>query len=327
MTKIFDSQMNLGRNVFGPDSTIEDYLDNAHAEGVIKTIAIPTGTHELRLPSGIIERSCLWSKDYKGIVFRRILLNENGDILEEQTNPTNPYSLMNAFCYANISELNNKQNKIMFYFCPKLHPTLDTEDEVSKYLPLKEVVAFKIQGLSSYTTTKDVPYWLIRLLKTSHKPLMIHTDYRAKKRADGLDEIVKGNRASAWANWAVQNNLKCYLAHGLCLDAKAIDIVNNSELFMVGLGPDLMLNQEKNSLAIYNVDYLTFLFSKVKPEKICFNYDYRWNVLKRGEWNSLDWDSPHRIKECAIKLGRTESFLRNILFNNAMGFFNIGEEK
>ena len=85
------------------------------------------------------------------------------------------------------------------------------------------------------------------------------------------------------------------MAHCLCLDPEAIDIVNNSEQFIVGLGSDLMLSQEKNSLAVQNVDYLTYLFNKVKPEKICFNYDYRWNVSQRGEWNNLDWDSPKRI--------------------------------
>ncbi len=322
MIKIFDSQMNLGRNIFGPDSTIKDYLDNAYAKGVIKTIMIPTGTHELRLPNGIIEKSCLWSKDDGGIIFKRILLNSEGAILEEQANPKNPYYLMNAFCYKHLRELNNKQDKITFYFCPKLHPALDTEDEVSKYLTLEEVVAFKIQGLSSYTTPRDVPDWLIDLAKTNGKPLIIHTDYRVKEKGDELDEIIKGNTASGWAKWAVQNNLRCYLAHGLCLDADAIDVVNNSDLFMVGIGPDLMLNQEKNNLAAQDVDYLTYLFSKVRSEKICFNYDYRWNVLKRGEWDNLDWSSPERVIEC-VKNYKLEDFLEKIFFYNAARFFNI----
>ena len=315
--------MNFGRNIFGPDSTIEDYLDNAHTKGIIRTIMIPTGTHELKLPDGTIEKSCIWSKDYGKIAFRRILLDENKNILEEQVNPTNPYSLMNTFCYNKLRELNVEHDKIMFYFCPKLHPTLDEESEISKYLTLKEVVAFKIQGISSYTTLKDVPAWLIDLLKTSDIPLMIHTDYRVKKRGDGLDRIIRNNKASQWAKWAVQNNLRCYLAHGLCLDPEAIDIVNNSEQFIVGLGSDLMLSQEKNSLAVQNVDYLTYLFNKVKPEKICFNYDYRWNVSQRGEWNNLDWDSPKRIIECVKSIGITERYLKNIFYGNATDFFKI----
>jgi|SRR3989344_1080897 len=327
MIKILDSQMNFGRNIFGPDSTIEGYLEDAYANGVVKTIMIPTGTHELRLPNGTIEKSCIWYKDYGKIAFRRILLDENKNILEEQVNPMNPYSLMNAFCYNKLRELNIEQGKIMFYFCPKLHPTLDEESEISKYLTFEEVVAFKIQGLSSYTTPKDVPDWLIELLKTSDKPLMIHTDYRVKKRGDGSDMIIRNNKASQWAKWAVQNNLRCYLAHGLCLDPEAMDIVNNSEQFMVGLGPDLMLNQEKNSLVVQNVDYLTYLFNKIKPENLCFNYDYRWNVSQRGEWDILDWDAPKRVIKCAKKLGFTENFLKNILYYNAIRFFNIGERK
>ena len=327
MFKIFDSQMNLGKNVFGPDSNIEDYLDNAHENGVVKAIMIPTGTHELTLPDGTKERSCIWFDNGERITFKRTLISSEETILEEQINPSNPYSLMNMFCYDKLRRLNVEQNKIKFYFCPKLHPTLDTKDEVSRYMALEEVVAFKIQGISSYTTPKDVPLQLIDLLKRNEKPLMIHTDYRIKDRNDGLDWIIENNKASQWANWAVQNGLRTYLAHGLCLDPEAIEIVNNSDLFMVGLGPDIMLNQEKNSLALQNVDYLTYLFSNVQSEKICFNYDYRWNVSKRGDWDSLDWDSPKRIIKTARKLGLGENFLSNILFNNGMRFFNMEVER
>ena len=323
MIKIFDSQMSLGKNVFGPDSNIEDYLDNAYNMGVVKTIMIPTGTHELELPDGNIERSCIWFNESGKILFKRLLLDNFGTLLDEQTNPVNPYLLMNKFCYESLKKINKKQKKIRFYFCPKIHPILDKEEEVVNYFSLKEVIAFKIQGISSYTSPKDVPNWLIDFIKTSNKPLMIHTDYRVKEKKDGLDKIIRDNRASEWAKWAVHNNLRTYLAHGLCLDPLAIDIVNNSDLFMVGLGPDLMLNQEKNSLAPQNIDYLTYLFDNIHHEKICFNYDYRWNVSKRGNWSALDWESPNRIINCAKKFRYSETFLRNILFYNGINFFNI----
>lgn len=284
---------------------------------------IPTGTHELKLPDGTFEKSCLWFKDGEKVIFKRILSDSAGNTLEEQINPLNPYALMNRSCYGVLKELNGKQDKIKFYFCPKLHPTLDTEEEVAIYLPFDEVVAFKIQGLSSYTSPTDIPRWFIDFLRINDKPIMIHTDYRIKERKDGLDEIIKNNHAFEWAKWAVKNSLKTYLAHGLCLDPLAIDVVNNSDLFMVGVGPDLMLNQERNSLAIQNVDYLTYLFNHVQHKKICFNYDYRWNVHRRGDWDKLDWDSPKRVIACATKLGLSERFLENIFFYNAANFFDI----
>lgn len=327
MIKIFDSQMNVGKDIFGPNSNIEDYLNGAYENGVIKAIMIPTGTHELKLTDGTVERSCIWHKNNDKIVFKRIILDEKGNTLEEQTDPQNPYSSMNLFCYNLLKEQNMKQKNINFYFCPKLHPTLDTPEEVIKYLDLREVVAFKIQGISSYTSPKKIPLWLVDVLKESDKPLIVHTDYRYKKIGDGLDEIVKDNDPLEWAKWATKNELRCYFAHGLRLDNEAIDIVNNSELFVVGLGPDLMLNQEKNSLCIGDVDYLDYLFNKVKSEKICFNYDYRWNVHRRGEWDNLDWDSPKRVIEYAQKLGFNENDLDNIFFYNAMRFFDIDEEK
>jgi len=326
MTKIFDTQMNVGKNLFGPNSTISDYLDNAYSNGVVKAIMIPTGTHELKLDDGTIERSCLWVKGDRGVIFKRVITDEKGNVLEEQINPRNPYSLMNNFCLNLLRKLNNSQKKIHFYFCPKLHPALDTEEEVSKYAMLEEVIAFKIQGIASYTSPKDIPKWLVMLLKDAKKPLIIHTDYRRKEKGDGLDDIIRKNIASEWVKWLLENNLKACLAHGLRLDPEAIKLVNESDLFLVGLGPDLMLNQEKNGLVVQNVDYLKYLLRNVDIKKISFNYDYRWNVTKRGKWNDLDWDSPKRVIETANML-EIEDYLDDIFFNNAVRFFEVHEEK
>lgn len=327
MTEILDSQMNLGKNLFGPDSTIEDYLKNAHEQGVVKTILIPTGTHELILPDGTIEQSCIWSVEAGKICFKRILLDSKRVIIKEEINPERPYEHMNKFCYEKIKELNSKQNEIEFYFAPKIHPQLDTEEEVEKYLFFNEVVAFKVQGISSYTKPEDIPSWLQTMLKKHELPLMVHTDYRGTPKGDDLDKLIKENTATNWTTWAIKNDIKLYLAHGLRLDPIATDLVNKSDLFLIGLGPDLMLNTEKDSLVVQDKDYLTQLFNTVSHEKTCFNYDYRWNVHKRGSWDELDWKTPERIIRYAKNHGLNETFLTKVFFNNAIKYFSIGDKK
>jgi hypothetical protein len=323
MRKIVDTQMNLGKNVFGPSSDVEIYIKNASKYGVFKTILIPTGTHELILPNGDIEKSCIWLSDGEKIIYRRYIINKEGDVLQEDA-PRNPYSYMNQFCYSKVKDLNKEQSKIKFYFAPKVHPKLDEKEEIEKYLSLDEVVAIKIQGLASYTIPTEVPPYLISLCKSYDLPLMVHTDFRRSSKEDAMSKLIQQNTATKWAKWAMENNVRTYLAHGLRLEPEATKIVNSTEnLFMVGLGPDKLLNNEKDNLAIPVNDYLTYLFDTVSHDKICFNYDYPWNVKNRGEWNQLDWDTSKRIIKYAKRRNLDESFLEMVFKKNAEEFFEL----
>lgn len=322
--EIIDSQMNYGKNIFGPDSDLETYLYSASSIGITKAILIPTGTHVLQLQNGTEERSCIWSIENGNPIYKKVIIE--GKKEKQEINPPNPYQKMNLHSLQTVKHYNATQNKIKFYFAPKVHPMLDTSDALVEFLQEPSTVAIKIQGLATYTTPKDIPEWLIELSKKNNKPFIIHTDYLDTDviwMNEEISHLIRNNSPYMWAKWAKENGVRAYLAHGLRLDPQAADVVNNSNNLIVGLGPDILLEKEQGRLAIKNQNYLETLFHLVDENKIAFSTDYRWNVFDRGKWDYLDWKTHERIITYANKQGKKKSFLFKIFYENAQKFFRI----
>jgi len=321
--KIFDSQVNWGRNVFGPNSDIETYIANAQNMGICKVIIIPTGTHELILPDGSVEKSCLWFYRDGRITYKTTTQSLDGKLYEE-INPSNPYRRMNGETLALVRRLNSQYRQMKFYFSPKVHPKLDTKEEVERLIRNEEVVAFKITTLSSYASASDMPDWLVSLSHSYGLPIMVHTDYIDENDttvSPEMQSIMRQSHPLKWIEWAKARNVRMFLAHGLRLDPKSCAAVNNSDNFIVGLGPDLLLQTEQSRLVTKTSDYLSVLFGLLDEDKISFNTDYRWNVKNRNDWNNLDWKTPARISQFATRYGLKDDFLKKIFSENSERFF------
>jgi hypothetical protein len=288
--EIIDSQMNYGKNIFGPNSDLETYLYHAPLIGITKAILIPTGAHVLQLENRIEEKSCIWSIENGNLVFKRIIIE--GKEEKQEINPPDPYQRMNLHSLQTVKHYNAIQSKIKFYFAPKTHPMLDNPNTLVKFLQEPSTIAIKIQGLATHTTPKSIPEWLIELSKRYDKPFIIHTDYLDTSISwinEEMSYLIRNNSSYMWARWAKEKGVRAYLAHGLRLDPLAADIVNSSDNLIVGLGPDILLEKEQERLVIKNQNYLETLFNLVDENKIAFSTDYRWNVFDRGKWDNLDW--------------------------------------
>jgi len=322
--EIIDSQINYGEDVFGPNSDLETYLYHAPFRGITKAILIPTPTHTLQLEDGTKEKSCVWFIENENLVFKRIIVE--GEKEKQEINPLNPYQRMNLYSLQNVKHYNEIQNKIKFYFAPKIHPILDNPDTLIEFLQEPSTIAIKINGLATHTTPQNIPEWLIELSKEYDKPFIIHTDYLdsdANWVNKEISHLIRSNSPYMWAQWAKKKGVKACLAHGLRLDPLAADVVNSSNNLIVGLGPDKLLENEQERLVIKNQNYLETLFNLVDENKIIFSTDYRWNVFDRGKWDDLDWETHERIITYANKRGKSKGFLSKIFYENAQEFFGI----
>ena len=93
------------------------------------------------------------------------------------------------------------------------------------------------------------------------------------------------------------------------------DIINNSDLFVIGLSPDRLITDEPKRLS-RNLPYLETIIKEIDINKICFDLDYSWNLLNRGK-SELDFSLPERLSSI---LSNRELSL--ILHENAKKFFS-----
>lgn len=316
--KILDCQIDMGRNLFGPDSDLEIYLKEAPA-AIKEAIVLPTGTHILK--SGeTIETSCIWEAD---TIIRFYSIMEQCGKKKRVCFPRNPYLSMNRHVLRCIRQANKKQKDRKFYFAPKYHPRLDTELALEEFINESETVAIKIQGISSFCSPFDIPNWFIKKLKDAGLPLMVHTDYSPNDsmHRPQMQYIQNLNTALNWVVFALTEDIRVYLAHGAKLSLHSAQLINKYDNFLVGTGPDYMLDKEQDMLCLHG-PYLRNLFNQFDPNKIAFNTDFAWNAKKRTNWNDRDWKSIGRIKGIMQKQGLIR-YTPNVFNENAKRFFNI----
>lgn len=314
---IYDCQIDSGNNVFGPNSRLETYDEEAPIQ-YSEVIVIPTGTHRLKVGQET-EVSCLWKPLPKILFYKKTYMGSK-EVKCEQ-NPENPYLNMNIHILKSIRELNRK-SKRHFNLAPKFHPHLDTLAGLERFLDEPETVAIKIQGIASYSSPSDVPKWFLEEIRKRDLPLMVHTDYNFSedsKHNPWMNYIVNSNNALNWAAFALRNNIRVYLAHGAKLSRQASELVNKYDNFLVGIGPDLMLNEEQESLQ-KSGEYLDNLFGLFSLDKIAFNTDFSWNVQRRNQWNVRDWKSHERVINKMTSKGLRDS-IDSVLWSNAKRFF------
>ncbi len=323
--EIVDIQVNLGESYFGPESDIDYYDQQARQIGITRSIIIPTLTHKIQVED-FTEVSCIWEETPGGVVYKRLI--RRGDKDDVEVNPRNPYATMNRYVLSEVRRL-NQSSTIKYYFIPKVHPVLDTEEEVSSLVGQPETVGLKINGLASHVTPEEVPAYIASLTRDFRKPLFVHTDWLNSDFQDSripqyLHHLIKGNNPCAWLDWVNRNfPYRVLLAHLARMDMQAIREVNDSESVAIGLGPDMMLQAEPMRLAQPSDNILRDALTTIDADKLLFCTDFAWNVYDRTDWSAFDWDTIERLKEVSREVGMTKQELSDILSGNAIRFFNL----
>ncbi len=303
-------------------SRLEVYEQQIEPLNIRHALLIPTPTYELKLASGEVERSCLWSMG-GGITYKKITMTNLA--VSEEVNPRQPYINMNRYLLGRARSENARLGESIFHFVPLFHPKLDNKANIEEFLNDPLTVAVKVHGIATHTSPADMPAWAPKLLSRYDKPFFFHTDYQkstyTRSRAEG--DIASANSAIKWAGWVAKNGTRAYLAHGARLDLGVASMMEKSgkEDLVVGVGPDLLLNHERERLA-KDVNYLTALLDMFPSKRVLFSSDFAWNITPNSE-EVCDWDSKRRVVEGAIGLGIEEKEIEGILMGNAVRFFKL----
>ncbi len=322
--RIIDSQVNFGKNIFGPYCNLERYIKSASEIGIEEALLISTGSHIFEREDGVIEKSCIWTVEDENVIYESIFVRDG---LEQKIiNPLNPYKNFNNYTLSLVKS-KNKEGRIRFHFVPKVHPKLDEKEEVERLLQIEETVALKIHGIATYCTPKDIPLWIPDLLRIYDKPLLIHTDYVGKTTSvpikTELQNIMVSNNPLIWAQWVIDNGIRAYLAHGVRLDKECVKLVNSLESLVVGIGPDLMIQFEFWRLRSKTQNYIDSLFNMLDESKVLFSTDFAWNFKDKDNKENLDWGTVNRICNYAQSKNKDDTFLRRVFYENAEKFFKL----
>jgi len=324
-----DPQVNIGKNLFGPNSDINVFISQMDRLNITHAIVIPESTYELHLRNGYIERSCIWNVNEDGTIsYKRILKKGNKETVE--LNPKNPLLNGNKYFLNVIKTKNKKLKKRKLHYAPVLHAKLDSPAYIEELLNDDLTVAIKIHGLSSHCTPADMPDWVVQMAKKYDLPFIIHTDYLTDPLQVSSPEMAKlmnKNKPIAWAKWVINHSVTAYLAHGIRLDPETAKLVNHENSLVVGTGPDYVLNLEKYRLFVTDKDYLETLLEILDPSKILLSSDFAWNwfssVTDKNTPSELDWGSKGRVIETGLKIGLGIKEIKGILSENAAKFFAL----
>ncbi|MCL5112115.1 MAG: amidohydrolase family protein [Candidatus Marsarchaeota archaeon] len=329
--KITDPHVHSGVDFFGPSgdkeiiSDVNKYSRHAKLLGINKAVLIPEPTHKLKLMDGTIEVSCIWQTNTNRpemVEFKRIL--RKGDSVLEEKNPKQPYTNVNSAVLKEVKDRNAASNTIKFFFAPLLHPHLDNQDNLIRFMTDKNVKAIKIHGPSSYSSPNSIPLWVISMAKDFDVPFIIHTDslYELAEVSNSrMKALLQKNLSINWAKWVVKNNVRAYLAHGAGLDKEATKIVNDNDNIIIGVGPDAVINSEINMQEKHK-EYLPALFSMVDPGKIVFSTDFAWNWISYNKSN-LDWGTKKRLLHLFDKENYDRATIEGVFQKNADRFFKL----
>ncbi len=246
--------------------------------------------------------------DY-GMVMPQVnpLYLNNGDYVRPNLHSKNPYEQINNILYNEISSYKN------LIYVPYIHTALDETNYLQELYEKMQPVALKVHGIGSRTTVEDFNPQIIKFLKKYDVPLIIHTDYVIEEKNSELKRLRLGNMAIKWAEFLIKNDIRGTLNHGCSYDKKAFEIVNNSKLIRVGLGPDIIVKNNPNRLVDnINGNYLSDIQNYLDIDKIVFDIDYNWNTE--------DYNDDYQIIE-RYKTSFEKKKLKKVLGKNAEEFY------
>ena len=331
----------VGKNIMMPlISDIQKYNEIAFKNG-IKTVLFspctsPIITNKIKNISTIYN---LWKyENNKFIYFCEVI--EKGKIIQKDM-IKNPYYEVNKKLKKYLESL---KTGLVTHYIPAINLYFDTPEYLEELISQKPL-GLKIHGISTglYDLNK-INIELLNIISHSDIPLVIHTDYSSKSNTP-IDILYQANEPAAqahshfnhpryeryrgadrphysdrkWINILLKNNIRAYLTHGCRLDKESAKIINdNKNQFLVGIGPDILLNNEPERLTENSDNYLKDLFKIFNIDSLSFDIDYNWNYTDRISY-TYDCEQLSRIK----KIISDESDLKKVLKNNSKSFFKL----
>ena len=321
--RIIDAHSHIGRDSFHAFvGEINEYAEKASAIGITDSLVMPAPAPKININNEII--NCLWKYNFSKQEF---MFNFLGAEYSKNSKACfNPYTLANFMLKR---EILNYHSAIHFYFVPLVHPLFDSLEYIEKLL-MEKPKAVKIHGIASGLSPEETSIEFFKLIKQYDIPLIVHTDYDSNQivnpssNAWALNYLRNVNTPSKWITFAIKMGIRIYLTHGVRLDHNSIHLVNTTDLFVVGIGPDSLISLEPDRLYYPSSDYLKVLCDSVSIDKLCFDLDYPWNVNKpisklTDAKIDLDFGAIERLKS----LGLTQNEMDKILWKNSAHFFNI----
>lgn len=319
-----DAHSHFGKSYLGPDSSPQNYLQNAKRLNIIGSVISPAPSPEV-ISDELIFRPCIWKPNsisqvkYISQIENRI----NNEVIEKDA-IKNPYIEANRELIDFVQKNNLIKKHTNLYVMPIYHPILDDSRDFAEILNQREVVAIKIHGIASFTGPETVPSKIIQEIKRRKLPVVAHTDIYIGKINNSFDYARELNNPQKWARWSIETGIPILLTHGARLNTETINLIRNNRNILIGCSPDLaILGEKQHNLSVKTNNFLGTLFKLVNPNQLIFDIDYGWNTKKLGQWSDLDWGMSQRIEASANIARFSEKDLENIYYNNASRFFKL----
>lgn len=291
---VIDGHSHVGKDFYNSDISLNDYMSFCRKANIDKGIVMP-------MPWPCYNKgketysSLMWEhNNYIERYYYKVRVSDGN----KQAIIKNPYEVVNNQIY---NEIVSQDSNIDIYFAPLLHGKLDNPDYLTNLLNNKKVVAIKIHGFASGFSIEDIKPEVIEVLKKIDLPLIIHTSVYNYGYGYGKDTKywINLDHPIRWAKFLLDYKLTGVLNHGVALNEETIELVNKNDNLMIGIGPDLDLNNDYFKLDIpqskaKKVEYLKELKKKVSADKMIFDIDYNWNVDSN---NVIDLEAVNRVLE------------------------------
>ena len=300
MIEIVDCHSHIGTDLYWPNvGTIEEYSKNANQKGITESflMPVPSPTYIDGYKKIILLKYKHYGKEIK--YFSVIEDLKTGEIITKETlNNLNPYKKANDELY-NICKNNSKYN-----YVPLIHPYFYSMEDFEEHIK-RGAKIFKIHGIACGIIPNEISEEFFRIIEYLKIPLLIHSDYSDE------ENIFHYNDANHWLDVLNKYDIKVYFAHAVRFIDRAVNIVNSDDRYIVGLGPDKVINDKDTPMANKNGDYLSKCLSIFDINKVVFDIDYPWNTISCNNKN-LDWDSPDRVKELLSETEQEKVFSKNV---------------
>lgn len=297
---------------FPREGNINDYYELAVKNNIVNAMLMPCPTPTIIRENGkIINTPITWQERNGKIVYFSRNIEDGKEIIFEPKN--NPYSEVNFRLRKYLLKHNSKGVK--FNFIPLIHLVFDTPDYVEELISLKPK-AFKVHGIGlGLDNFSKINTALLKKIGESKIPIIVHTDFMKGIPKSKIEEVYKANNPLNWINILEKYEIRALLTHGVRLCKRSADIVKHSQLFCVGISPDLLIQSEPARMK-ENGDYLQKLITLIGPQYLLLDMDFPWNITDRETFEPDDGI----IKR--IKKYITNSELEDVVYNNAKSFFN-----
>ena len=296
---------------FGREGNLDEYCNMAVRNHIVEAMLMPCPTPVIISENGSrLSVPVTWTeKDGKIVYFSRTV-EAGREVIDKPK--VNPYSEVNSRLWRYLKTYDSKGVKLNFV--PLIHLVYDNMDYLEELISQRPK-AFKFHGIGlGIDDFHKVNIELIKRIGKSGIPVIVHTDYMDGTPGSKIEEVYKENDPLNWIKILERCETRALLTHGVRLCKQSAEIVNKSQLFRVGISPDLLIQSEPTRLKMGG-DYLQNLLELVGTEYLLFDVDYPWNVTDRYSLTSDEGVAKRLMNYMS------GSELEAVFYDNAHNFF------